>query len=359
MPHLDQLLAWARTTPWAIRPDYGQTLCSILDRRARGVRLSDWEIDQLVGERRAEFEARTAAAGESRGAVAEIPILGVLTPRASLLDQSSGMTSPESIGARFDAALADPAVSTVLLDVNSPGGSIQGIPELAAKIRASEKPVVAHVNYIAASAAYWLAAQADEVIVSQSGEVGSIGVYAMHEDWTAAAEKEGVKVSLISAGKYKTEGSRFAPFSDEARAALQQQVDEAYGMFTGDVAKGRGVSRAVASGPKFGEGRIVMAQDALAAGMVDRISTYQETKQRLLGGGRVKRRMRSESDVVLVPDAAAETTVHVTVASRAGPDSSTFDDADLLELEVLAAGGREPSRAATLSADQGDPTCRR
>jgi signal peptide peptidase SppA len=343
MSNLDHLLAWARTTPWAIRPDYGETIFSILARRAAGMRLSQDEIESRVAEKRAEFDARAAGAVKaSRGGLAVVPVLGVISPRASAIEQSSGMTSPESIGAAFDAALADPNVSTILLDVNSPGGSVQGVTELASKIRASSKPVVAQVNYLAASAAYWLASQADEVIASPSAEVGSIGVYAMHEDVSAATDKAGVKVSLISAGKNKVESNPFAPLSEDARAHLQAQVDEMYSMFTADVAKGRGVPRSVAAGPKFGEGRTLLAKAALDAGMVDRVATFEETLSRFANGGRVSRRMRAE-DAEPAIQADSEPTPET---PRAGPHASHSDDADLLELEVLSRGNGAPSRAA-------------
>jgi capsid assembly protease len=121
---------------------------------------------------------------------------------------------------------------------------------------------------MAASAAYWLAAQASRLLVMGSGQVGSIGVYGVHEDVSKAAERIGVKTTLVSAGKYKTEGNPWEPLSDPARADMQAKVDAHYRQFTDDVAFGRGVSpSAVVKG--YGEGRMLLARDAVKAGMVD------------------------------------------------------------------------------------------
>jgi ClpP class serine protease len=141
---------------------------------------------------------------------------------------------------------------------------------------------VAVANHLMASAAYWIGSAAEEVVVTPSGDVGSVGVFAMHEDWSGALEKEGINISLISAGKYKVEGNPYQPLGEEARAAIQASVDEVYDVFTNAVARNRGVNpAAVRTG--FGEGRVVGAQEALKLGMVDRIDTLEGTINRLLG----------------------------------------------------------------------------
>ena len=135
---------------------------------------------------------------------------------------------------------------------------------------------------MAASAAYWIATAADEVVVSPSGQVGSIGVFAAHEDISKALEDEGVAVTLVSAGKFKTEGTPFQPLSSDARAKMQQMVDEFYGMFTNAVARNRDVATSTVKNG-FGEGRMVLAQDAVSAGMADGVATLDQTLARLLG----------------------------------------------------------------------------
>jgi ClpP class serine protease len=115
-----------------------------------------------------------------------------------------------------------------------------------------------------------------EIAVTPSGEVGSIGVFAVHEDVSKAAELAGVKTTLISAGPFKTEGNEFEPLTDEARTHIQSQVDQFYAMFLHDVASGRRVSAETVAG-SYGEGRTLLAKPALEAGMVDRIQTLEAT----------------------------------------------------------------------------------
>jgi len=123
---------------------------------------------------------------------------------------------------------------------------------------------------------YWLASQCSELVVTPSGQVGSIGVFAAHEDMSKAAEIAGYKISLVSAGKYKTEANPFEPLSDEARQALQSKVNDFYGDFTKAVARGRGVGvNEVRSG--FGEGRMISAQQAVKEKMADRVATLDQT----------------------------------------------------------------------------------
>jgi signal peptide peptidase SppA len=148
-------------------------------------------------------------------------------------------------------------------------------------------------NTLAASAAYWLASAASELVVTPSGEVGSIGVFAIHEDYSAALDRVGVKVSLISAGKYKTEGNPFEPLGEEAQAAVQGTVNDYYDMFIRAVARGRGVSQAdVIAG--FGEGRVVMAEQAVRLGMADRVATIDEVIGGLQAGSSKGKQVRAD-----------------------------------------------------------------
>jgi ClpP class serine protease len=126
-----------------------------------------------------------------------------------------------------------------------------------------------------------LGAQASEFYVTPSGQVGSIGVFSAHEDISALQEKEGRKISLISAGKYKVEGNPFEPLGEEAKAETQRVVNSYYDMFLGAVAKGRGVPLDnVRKG--FGQGRMVLPKEAVAEGMVNDVATFDEALSRAL-----------------------------------------------------------------------------
>lgn len=291
MPY-DHIVHAVFAEPWAILPSTYAAMCEVVRLRADGTRLTAAEVAERIG-------AAPVRAGAARnGAVAILPLYGVLAQRMNMMTQVSGGTSTEMFGKAFREAAQDPAVSAIVLDIDSPGGSVFGIDELAAEIRAARgsRPIVAVADSLAASAAYWIAAQADEVVVTPGGLVGSIGVLSAHEDISKQEEMEGIKTTIISAGKYKAESSPFAPLSDEARAAEQAMVDKYYGMFIAAVAKGRGVQPSAVSGG-FGQGRVVKAEDAVGMGMADRIATLDQTIARLLGRKSAETSQRAEVDV--------------------------------------------------------------
>lgn len=211
-------------------------------------------------------------AGSDGTTVRVIPLVGAIANRA----QSMGMGATEFASAVKEAA-ADPRIAGIVLDIDSPGGTVTGVPEAAEAVfqARAEKPVTAYVSGMMASAAYWIGAAAHEVIATKSSETGSIGVFATHEDWSAALEAEGVVVTEISAGRYKTEGAPWKPLDAEADEFLRGRVTEVYGWFVEDVARFRGDTAAnVRKG--YGEGRVLGAKQAKAAGLIDRIGTMDD-----------------------------------------------------------------------------------
>lgn len=219
--------------------------------------------------------------------VATIPLKGVLTPRPSFLSILFGGSSGGLLGFRSDLrqALGHKDVKSIVIDVNSPGGSVSLITEVAAELReaSGEKDIIAVANTMCASAAYEIAAQAQEIIVSPSGFVGSIGVYQVHYDWSAFNTDFGVDPTYITAGRYKAEGNQDTPLDAEALAALQATVDDFYDLFVADVAAGRGVTEdEVRNG--YGEGRVLTAQRAVDAGLADRVGTLEQVLDELVNG---------------------------------------------------------------------------
>jgi signal peptide peptidase SppA len=271
----EHILRAVGETPWAIRPAMLGVIVDILAFRAEGGRLSAEEVSQRIG------AARTRS--QSPSGVAILPLHGVIVPKAGLMSEVSGATSIEGFRSQFRQAMSASEVSSVVIDVDSPGGMVDQVPEMAAEMRAArgKKPIVAVANSEASSAAYWLASQADQFVVTKSGRVGSIGVFTAHEDESAKRDSEGVKTTLVSAGRFKTEGNPFEPLSEGAKAHLQGLVDDYYGMFVSDVAKGRGVGvNDVRKG--FGEGRVVSAADSVKLGMADGVGSREGTVQALL-----------------------------------------------------------------------------
>ncbi|GEP11665.1 S49 family peptidase [Methylobacterium gnaphalii] len=227
---------------------------------------------------------RVAAEAEPGSLIAVINVMGVIAHHASQVNDISGPggTSTAQVGQSFDAAMNDPAVKAIIFHVDSPGGGVPGVQELADKIYAARgrKPVIAQVNSTAASAAYWIASQADEIVVTPSGQVGSIGVYGSHHDVSAAAEKQGLKVTFFAWPPEKVDGNQFAPPSADFTDKAMADVKTVYGQFTSSVARGRGVKRSVVE-DSYGKGRVELAGNALKAGMVDRIATMEDTLRRV------------------------------------------------------------------------------
>lgn len=234
------------------------------------------EDDTAEQQMQAANGKRNAAAP---GSVAVIPIRGIISQRMNMMSEISGAggTSTEKLTAQFRQALEDGNCKAIVFDVDSPGGSVAGITELASEIynSRSKKPSTAVVNSMACSAAYWLASAAKEVVCTPSGQAGSIGVYMIHQDVSEAYAKEGVKNTIIKAGKYKTEGNPYEPLSDEARAALLSNVEDYYDMFVKGVAQNRGTSQAAVR-DGYGQGRSLLAADAVKQGLVDRVGTMDD-----------------------------------------------------------------------------------
>ena len=247
--------------------------------------------------------SRGAGRGRPSGRVALIPVLGILTQHATPLESWWLATSCDSVSRQIKAAMSDPGIDKIVLDCDSPGGSVFGVAELAAEIRAARavKPIIGVANSMAASAAYWIASACGELYVTPSGTVGSIGVIAAHEDVSKALELAGVTVTLITAGKYKSEGTSFAALGREARDAMQSDVD-GYGRdFLRDVAAGRGVSVDTVR-RTFGEGRMLRGADAVKVGAADGVATFSDV---IAGRARSPKTAISASTLSRLPAALA------------------------------------------------------
>jgi signal peptide peptidase SppA len=221
-----------------------------------------------------------------KGRVGVIAVHGPVDQRmSSALEKAEG-TSLEEVGVALDYLIADPSIGAVVLHVDSPGGSSYGTEELADKIFAArdQKPVYAIANSLMASAAYWVGSAAGTVIATPGGDVGGVGVYALHVDETAALEQDGLKVTMVQAGKFKAELASWKELTDEAAAYLQDQVNATYDKFVNAVKRNRGTSLEDVR-KNYGQGRVLNADQALAAGMVDRVMSFEELMRKLTGAG--------------------------------------------------------------------------
>jgi signal peptide peptidase SppA len=218
------------------------------------------------------------------GSVAVIPVYGVIAPRMNLMSEMSGGTTFEQLTSQLRAAVADKTIKTIVLDVNSPGGSVAGSPEFAAEVMKAraKKPIIAQAQYTMGSAAYQLSAACTEIVGSQTARIGGIGVFSMHNDLSAALEKLGVKRTYISAGGGKVDGNETGPPSEEFVARAQASVDAAYNAFVSSVVKGRGQGMTADRVKKEWQAHVYDAPEALKLGLIDAIATLDDTIARLL-----------------------------------------------------------------------------
>ena len=266
--------------PWAILPDRLPFVSAALARPVGGRSAPQDLTPQARINAAATAAARRCQAGN--GAIAVLPFYGVAVQRADALGEALGLLSLWHFTQTFRTALADDTVSGIVIDVDSPGGSVYGIAELADEIYRSRarKPIFAIANSLAASGAYWIASAANEFYVTPGGEVGGIGVHDMHVNLSKGLEKAGIETTLISAGKFKTEGNPFHPLGADARAAMQKRIDGYYRTFAAAVAKHRNVPEsAVRNG--MGQGRLLDAERAKSESIVDGIATLDDVAGKL------------------------------------------------------------------------------
>jgi signal peptide peptidase SppA len=207
--------SFVESTAWAIHPERGRALLDMLEARATDrFALPPVANDAIAARQAGRSDQRTVT--KSGGLIAVLPMYGVIAQRFDMMMAYCGGTSTEAFADAFDAAMADPNVSAIVIDCDSPGGSVQGTPELAKRImnaRGKGKQIVAVSNGCMASAAYWICSAADEVVASPSAEVGSIGVFCVHVDQSAMNEMVGLKYTLIKAGDHKAEMNPWEPLS--------------------------------------------------------------------------------------------------------------------------------------------------
>lgn len=232
-----------------------------------------------IAERPALAPAPHSVITAPRG-LAVIPIHGSLVRRGGALEAESGLATYDELGAMLDAAVADPIVGGIVLDIDSAGGEVGGVFDLAARIHAASarKPVWAVANDLALSAAYLLASAASHVVVSTTGSVGSIGVIALHVDQSVRDAQEGLRYQAVFAGEHKNDLSPHEPLSDAGLAMLRGTVDRVYGLLTQTVAGYRDVPLDAVVATQAG---LYLGADAVDVGLADAVGSLDETLDRL------------------------------------------------------------------------------
>jgi signal peptide peptidase SppA len=257
-------------------PGHWQRALSVVE-AARAGDLDDSGFRAAMG-----TSQRTAARPAPRS-IAVLELYGILTPEESIFSFLGAGTSLRAFGQKLNAAVADPSITRIAVLVDSPGGDIRGVPEMAAAMRLArvKKPVLIAVSGMNCSAAYWITSNGSQIEATQSATIGGIGVYGERVSIARQLERDGIDVEVFSAGKYKAEGHEATPISDEERQARQATVDEAYTNFVNDVSFGRGSSsQTIRAG--YGQGRAVTAGEAVRLRMIDRISLVEDSLARAL-----------------------------------------------------------------------------
>ena len=280
------------TSPWAIQPEKLLEIQAIYATHLRGEKIDIEAVEKRLG----RPLANERQAYQNRDGVAVIALHGVIAKRMNLFSQISGGVSTELAAQDIAAAIADPAVHSIVLHIDSPGGSADGTQALARSVMAardSGKPVVTYADGVMASAAYWIGSAAQRAYIADgTTQVGSIGVVATHTDVSGAEKQSGVKTTEIYAGKFKRVASAYEPLTDAGRQSIQDQVDYLYAVFVADVAAQRGVSEETVL-KNMADGRVFIGQQAVDAGLVDGVSTLDAlvadlNRNRAQGGAGVR-----------------------------------------------------------------------
>ena len=264
--------------PWAMQPAMLETMAAIAQRQGEDVQAVEARLGRPL---------QNARSVSVRDGVAVVPVIGPIFRYANLFTEVSGATSLDVLAREFSAAVADPLVKAVVLNIDSPGGQATGVAEFAHMIRAAAKPVVAYVDGSGASGAYWIAAAADEIVLAKTAEVGSIGVVVGVDTRPSAT---GV-VELVS-----SQSPRKRPDlnTDAGRAQIQDRIDALAQVFVEDVAAYRGVAVETVLA-EFGQGDMRLGAAAVALGMADRVSTLEEVLAGLAGATQGGRHMDAQA----------------------------------------------------------------
>lgn len=260
IPHI---ISKVTREPWVITREKLTAIMDVIEvHQSGGFKAMDYE-DGMEEEDcgRSEYrEFQTAG-----GTVAVIPVHGILGKHLSSLEMACGGCSLDTLQNQLKTAQGSSRISKIVLDINSPGGTVTGTPETAKLIAeiGKAKPVWAFTDSDCCSGALWLASQCSRFYATESSVVGSVGVCMMLLDYTRQLEEEGVKVNAISSGKYKLLGSPFKPLTEEERDMLQSESDRIHSAFKTAVGAVRSV------GEEHLQGQCFRGEEAAGIGMID------------------------------------------------------------------------------------------
>jgi len=282
MDSLPLILEYMTNQTWAVEIDTLGRMVEIVDRHVSGVKLTTEQIEIAIGKTKTDDSTDdNEVSFDADTATAIIPVAGVIAKHSRMVNgvsQPRG-TSIETLNRQLAEAVDDPNVESIILHIESPGGSIAGLMDFADDVYEASKvkPVVAFADDLACSAAYWIGSQASRFYANKSALVGSIGVYSLLMDSSKAYDKAGVKMHIIRSGENKGVGAQGIKVTNKQVGVIQTVIDSHYESFLAAIVRGRGPN-----GPgekqlrKLADGRVYVAADAKNQKLIDGIATFSQ-----------------------------------------------------------------------------------
>lgn len=283
---------FAKGAAWAIHPERFDEIA----RQLHETEITDETILKAEKDAAAWSDSRKEEElySVTEDGTAIISISGHLMKNPDFFDRLFGASGYEEIQKAIKSAIDDQRVNGIILDIDSPGGTVNGADETAEMIfnARGKKPIVAFTSGMMASAAYMIGSAADKIVVGKNAELGSIGVLMIHTDYSKAMEKIGIKRTYLKAGKFKALGNPAEPLTDEAREVFQAELNHIYGNFIDTVALNRDVESEKVRAD-MADGRIFIGNQAVGAGLADEVGNLQTALGYASGGETSTRRMDS------------------------------------------------------------------
>jgi signal peptide peptidase SppA len=304
------------TTAWVLEPKTLEIVDQIISARLTGEVRDLEQIELALG--RPMKNERPEKPYEVFDGVAVIQMIGVMGKRFDMFSAISGGVSTQRLQATLEDALTDPEILAVVMQIDSPGGTVDGTAELCDWLMENKglKPVHAYVDGQGCSGAYWLASCCDRITAFRTAQVGSISAVTCHYDRSGADSKAGIKRTFISSGEYKRMANDAEPLNEKGTAYLQGFIDRYHAMFIEAVAEGRGISPEDVQA-KFGNGQVHLAAEALAIGMIDGIGTLPETIKAARDAAMEEEPMNREEFAAKHPELHAELMAEAQTKARA------------------------------------------
>lgn len=274
-----------RAMPWAIQPEWLAAIEAVAERTMLSPDLEKLRENGTAARYQGMMAAISGGGTRLEGSrtatlnngVAMIPVMGPIMPYANLMADICGYTTLETLSSDLQVAADNPNVSQILMIMDSPGGATVQLSDVAGQIAALDKPVTVFVTGTAASAAYWLASQADEIVMDSLALAGSIGVVCSTSTQVGPDANGRKSVDIVSSN---APNKRLDPASDDGQAQIRAVLDDMEAIFMADVARGRKTTVANVQ-QNFGQGGMKSAKSAVSSGMADGIGTLSGTVARL------------------------------------------------------------------------------